>query len=211
MPITSVMLRTSWCMRVWFILFPPDFNCKMTGNFAPATHRSINKTTAKNFLHIIVLLHPARRRREGVQKVKLKQLQIMFWPHTKTLVPEDPGYELSVEMWKPPLANLKIAVTTNSVPCITTPPLFRKPKSAENHLCRHDLQQSYLYQITHFPVNENLWIMSGYLFLMWLCLRLLTDHLNGELWNLSNQFHQLNRGALSRVQMPLKWPHFREL
>jgi hypothetical protein len=36
------------------------------------------------------------------------------------------------------------------------------------------------YQINHLPVNENLWIMSEYLFLMWLCLRLITGHLSGE-------------------------------
>ena len=80
----------------------------------------------------------------------------MLWPRTKTLVPAEEGYELSVEMLKSPLAKHKVAVTTNSVSCIITPPLFRKPKSAENHLCRHHLQQSYLYQIIHLYFKKNL-------------------------------------------------------
>jgi len=60
----------------------------------------------------------------------------MLWSHTKTLVPAEPGHEFFVETLKPPLAKHlysrycrcehKIAVTTNSVPCIITPPLFGK-------------------------------------------------------------------------------------
>ncbi len=51
----------------------------------------------------------------------------VLWPHTKTLVPTEPGYELSVEMCKPPLVKLKIAVTTDSMPCRITPPFIKKP------------------------------------------------------------------------------------
>jgi len=38
-----------------------------------------------------------------------------------------------------------------------------------------------LYQIDYLSVKENLWIMSGYLFWMWLCLRRLIGHSKGEL------------------------------
>ncbi len=67
----------------------------------------------------------------------------MLWPHTKTLVPAEAGYEIFVEMRKPPLVKHlysryplcclrqqtrgcehKAAVTTNSVPCIIAPPIF---------------------------------------------------------------------------------------
>ena len=54
-------------------------------------------------------------------------------------------------------------------------------KSADTLIREHNIHRFYLYQIRHFPVNENLWIVSGYLFLMWLCLRLLTSHSNGKL------------------------------
>ena len=54
----------------------------------------------------------------------------MLWPHTKTLVPAEAGYEFFVETLKPPLAKHKIAITTNSVPCIITPPLFVKTKAS---------------------------------------------------------------------------------
>ena len=50
----------------------------------------------------------------------------MFWPHTKKLVPAEAGYEFFVEMPKLPFAEHKITFTTNSVPCIITPPLFGK-------------------------------------------------------------------------------------
>lgn len=50
----------------------------------------------------------------------------MSWPHTKTLVPAEAGYEIFIEMRKPPLAKHKAAVTTNSVSYIITPPLFGK-------------------------------------------------------------------------------------
>jgi hypothetical protein len=47
----------------------------------------------------------------------------VLWPHTKTLVPAEPGYELSVEMLTPPFAKHTVTFTTNSVPYIITPPL----------------------------------------------------------------------------------------
>jgi len=50
----------------------------------------------------------------------------MSWPHTKTNVPAEAGHEFFVEMCKPPLAKNKVVVTTNSVPCIVTPPLSGK-------------------------------------------------------------------------------------
>jgi len=34
---------------------------------------------------------------------------------------------------------------------------------------RQKPQQSYLYQISQFPVKKNLWIMNGHLFLIRLC------------------------------------------
>jgi hypothetical protein len=53
----------------------------------------------------------------------------MLWPYTKTLVPAEAGYEFFAEMLKPPLVKLKVAVTTNSVPCTITPPLLKKTKT----------------------------------------------------------------------------------
>jgi hypothetical protein len=48
----------------------------------------------------------------------------MLWPHTKTLVPAEAGYEIFIEMRKPPFVKHKVDVTTNSVPCKIAPPLF---------------------------------------------------------------------------------------
>ena len=50
----------------------------------------------------------------------------MLWPHTKKLVPTEAGYEFIDEMLTPPIAKHTVAFTTNSVPCIITPPLFEK-------------------------------------------------------------------------------------
>jgi len=107
----------------------------------------------------------------------------MFWPHTKTLVPAEAGYEFFVEMSKLPFAEHKITFTTNSVPCIITPPLFGKRqklrllndlKATDAHpfdpsvvlkasffrsgqnLHRNKLHCFRLYQISHLPVKENL-------------------------------------------------------
>ena len=50
----------------------------------------------------------------------------MLWPHTKTLVPAEAGYEFIDEMLTPPIAKHTVAFTTNSMLCIITPPLFEK-------------------------------------------------------------------------------------
>jgi hypothetical protein len=54
----------------------------------------------------------------------------MFWPHTKTLIPTEAGYEFIVEMLTPPFAKHTVAFTTNSVPYIITPPLPKKHKDS---------------------------------------------------------------------------------
>ena len=64
----------------------------------------------------------------------------MLWPHTKTLVPAEAGYEFFVETLKPPLAKQKVTVTTNSVPCIITPPLFGKTTASAKLQVRHTLK-----------------------------------------------------------------------
>ena len=72
----------------------------------------------------------------------------MLWPHAKTLITKEAGYKFIVEMLTPPFAKHTAAFTTNSVPCIITPPLFVKRqklrllndlKFADAHLCRHKL------------------------------------------------------------------------
>jgi len=50
----------------------------------------------------------------------------VLWPHTKTLVPIEAGYEFIDEMLTPPIAKHTVAFTNNSVFCIITPPLFGK-------------------------------------------------------------------------------------
>ena len=50
----------------------------------------------------------------------------VLWPHTKKLVPTEAGYEFIDEILTPPIAKHTVAFTTNSVPCIITPPLFEK-------------------------------------------------------------------------------------
>jgi len=53
----------------------------------------------------------------------------MLWPHTKTLVPAEAGYEIFVEMWKPPFAK-HIVLTWNSMPRIVhiSSSSIRRPK-----------------------------------------------------------------------------------
>jgi len=88
----------------------------------------------------------------------------VLWPHTKTLVPAEPGYELSVEMLTPPFAKHTVTFMTNSVPYIITPLLFvktkknprsREPESASTLIHGHKFHYNYLYQINRFPVKEN--------------------------------------------------------
>ena len=77
-------------------------------------------------------------------------------------------------------------------------------KAADSRLYRHKLYYFGLYYIICFPVKENLWIMRGYTFLMWLCLRLITDHLNDEQstpkWDSFRQLFRPRANAPSRPQ-----------
>jgi len=60
------------------------------------------ETKQINFLHIIILLHPVPSLPQGILRTTggvQKKLKItVLWPHTKTLVPAEAGYEFSVEM-----------------------------------------------------------------------------------------------------------------
>jgi len=50
----------------------------------------------------------------------------MLWPHTKTNIPSEAGFEIFVETWNLPPVNQQAFLTTNSVSCTITTPLFGK-------------------------------------------------------------------------------------
>ncbi len=79
----------------------------------------------------------------------------MLWPHTKTLIPTEAGYEFFAEMLKPPFANHTVAFTTNSVPYIITPPLSIKKLQ---DLCPQEDQNPQM------PAHSTLRLCSGQAF-----------------------------------------------
>ncbi len=52
--------------------------------------------------------------------------------------------------------NLKLKLANRKSKYYLLP--YCNPKSTETQLCGHKLYQVYLYQISHLPVKENLWL-----------------------------------------------------